>query len=223
MNKADGTLTAPPPERADDQRSVRVRRRRKYLVDAKFQLRYVSVAFLAVLILTLALKAVLVYVGMISPIEGQYSLVLSIKWSVVGFIVTVVIVLVATYFNIRATHRVAGPMFRFKESTKTVASGDLTQLVRIRRTDELQDYAELFNGMTAALRERLSAAKDRADELEDALAYAGRLAQACTTEPELREEIERAARASRRLATELAFFKTRPDERPPAGGQDSVR
>jgi methyl-accepting chemotaxis protein len=183
-------------------------RRRRYLVDTRFQLRYVAAAFVAVLIIAVLIEAALVYSGLVSPTEGEYSLLLSLQWSGVGFLLMVAVVLGATCFNIRTTHRVAGPMYRFKESARTVANGDLTHLVKIRRTDDLQDYAELFNGMTAALRERLAEAKRRADELEEALGYVTRLADSCVVERELRDEIAQAEQASRRLATELAFFRT---------------
>lgn len=224
MSRASGTVAAATADRPGMDADARTYRRRRYLVDARFQLRYVAAAFVAVLIVAVLIEAALVYSGLVPPIEGEYSLLLSLKWSAVGFLLTVAIVMGATCFNIRATHRVAGPMYRFKESTKTVANGDLTHLVRIRRTDELQDYAELFNGMTAALRERLAEAKQRADELEDALGYASRLADSCVVERELRDEIARAEQASRRLATELAFFRTaergtgRAGERKETGG-----
>ncbi|MDD2716030.1 MAG: HAMP domain-containing protein [Candidatus Wallbacteria bacterium] len=49
------------------------------------------------------------------------------------------------------SHRIAGPIYRFEVSAKTIANGDLTLRVKLRKGDELQHLAECFNLMAENL------------------------------------------------------------------------
>ena len=53
------------------------------------------------------------------------------------------------------SHKIAGPLFRFKQVVKELASGNFTNQVRLRKGDQLQDFADEFNEMLAAVRERI--------------------------------------------------------------------
>ncbi|MDP8217496.1 MAG: HAMP domain-containing protein [Candidatus Theseobacter exili] len=51
------------------------------------------------------------------------------------------------YLSIRNSHKIAGPVFRFKETFRRVSAGDLSVRVHLRKGDHLHDLAGLFNQM----------------------------------------------------------------------------
>ena len=61
-----------------------------------------------------------------------------------------------TIFAVLASHKLAGPIYRFERSARAVGSGDLTHRVRLRVGDELEDFRDEFNGMTESLQRLVS-------------------------------------------------------------------
>jgi methyl-accepting chemotaxis protein len=61
-----------------------------------------------------------------------------------------------TIFAVLASHKLAGPVYRFERSARTVASGDLTHRVRLRVGDELEDFRDEFNAMIESLQRLVS-------------------------------------------------------------------
>lgn len=61
-----------------------------------------------------------------------------------------------TIFAVLASHKLAGPVYRFERSARTVASGDLTHRVRLRVGDEMEDFRDEFNVMTESIQRLVS-------------------------------------------------------------------
>src|SRR5690349_2586895 len=59
--------------------------------------------------------------------------------------------------GILATHRFAGPIYRFKIFLKQVIAGEKPADCRLRKGDELQDVCDLINQATAPVRRQASA------------------------------------------------------------------
>lgn len=51
------------------------------------------------------------------------------------------------------SHRMAGPIFKFEKSCATVAEGDLTHRVYLRKGDQLTELQDQFNNMMGAVNE----------------------------------------------------------------------
>ena len=54
----------------------------------------------------------------------------------------------------RLTHRVVGPLNRFRRAMREIAAGESVRLVRLREGDELDDMQRDFNAMLEALERR---------------------------------------------------------------------
>ena len=65
------------------------------------------------------------------------------------------------------THRVAGPSYRLCRILERVAAGDLSQRVRLRKGDYLQDVAASTDAMIRQMNARLSQLRIEAQHLED--------------------------------------------------------
>jgi methyl-accepting chemotaxis protein len=78
------------------------------------------------------------------------------------------------------SHRIAGPLYRFKQIFSDLANGDLSVKVNIRRHDYLGPEAEVMADMVSSLRER-------AEAIRDAYEHAG------ATVPQLMDAVGRGA------------------------------
>jgi len=70
-----------------------------------------------------------------------------------------VFVFAIAILSIFVSHKIAGPVYRLEETTRVIASGDLTCKIHLRHGDELQDLQEAFNKMSESLCRMV--AKDR--------------------------------------------------------------
>jgi len=85
----------------------------------------------------------------------------------------VIVVIVSAVIS----HRMAGPIFKFEKSCSTVAEGDLTHRVYLRKGDQLTDLQDSFNNMAGAVNEvvkeyekfRAGAASSGQDDKAEAL------------------------------------------------------
>ncbi|MBF0331376.1 MAG: hypothetical protein HQL17_05510 [Candidatus Omnitrophica bacterium] len=59
------------------------------------------------------------------------------------------------------SHKIAGPLFRFKQTFKELSSGNFTNQVRLRKGDQLLEVADDFNHMITVVRGQLVEAKEQ--------------------------------------------------------------
>jgi methyl-accepting chemotaxis protein len=81
----------------------------------------------------------------------KFGYVLAIK----VFLYLLAVAAVAVYLS----HKLAGPIYRFEQSSRIVAAGDLTHQLRLRKGDELMNFQNEFNKMIVALRNKVSVDK----------------------------------------------------------------
>lgn len=53
------------------------------------------------------------------------------------------------------SHRIGGPLYRFRANLKAVGEGNLTLVTRLREKDELKSLTEAMNEMTGGLRDKV--------------------------------------------------------------------
>lgn len=53
--------------------------------------------------------------------------------------------------SIFVSHKIAGPVYRFEQSVKSITEGDLTLRIKLRKGDEMTELADMFNHMTATV------------------------------------------------------------------------
>ena len=131
-------------------------KRHTYIIKTGLQLRYMG-------ILTACMLTVAISVGWIiyhtswkqivnTPdlsIDKLYLIFENVNnqllWWILGFVAIIAVI------SIFVSHKIAGPVYRLEESTKLIASGDLTHRVHLRQGDELGDLQDAFNEMTESL------------------------------------------------------------------------
>ncbi|MDD2700923.1 MAG: hypothetical protein PHH36_06750 [Sideroxydans sp.] len=127
-----------------------VTQRRIVLIDHRFQLR-MAAAFIALQVLLTALFAFGLYLFMDSEIHADLAsahasyqslsqMLLPIVVVLAVFSVTLSIILV-TVFVVRISHKVAGPMYRFRTVLEALAQRRIDPMTRIRPDDQLGELA----------------------------------------------------------------------------------
>jgi nitrate/nitrite-specific signal transduction histidine kinase len=98
------------------------------------------------------------------------ALVSSLLWiSGAGvFLIIIQIALLTVFFS----HKVAGPLYRFEKACHQLIEGNYTEKVTLRKGDEMQNLAGLFNEMVIATNDRMRALCDakNADKKEEIIA-----------------------------------------------------
>ena len=151
-------------------------RRRTYLIKTGLQLRYMGIIISTMLLVAFGVGWIIYHTSW-SRIANTPDLTLDklsdifdtvnsllMRWIVV-FILGIAIL------SVFVSHKIAGPVFRLEETSKMIASGDLTQQITLRQGDELKDLQEAFNQMSDSLRKMV--AKDR--EVIDKLVVTGNM------------------------------------------------
>jgi methyl-accepting chemotaxis protein len=67
-------------------------------------------------------------------------------------IVTVIVSLAAAAVTLFVSHKIAGPLFRFKQTFRELSLGNFSNQVRLRKGDQLLELASEFNHMIASVR-----------------------------------------------------------------------
>ena len=80
----------------------------------------------------------------------------------------VVLVLLALH-SILVSHRIAGPLYRFRSIFKAIAEGDLSVRANLRKADYLGKESDSLNEMIMSLRTKLTDIKKHSEEVEAAI------------------------------------------------------
>ena len=132
--------------------------KKKYFIDKRLQTKYALLTILLLLIYSM-LFAFILFTPYIFKLETGTTLeekaaaarmLLELHKSVWPALGTVVAIL--GILSIYVTHKIAGPVYRFKRDLAEVCAGNLDISFRLRRRDDLKDLAESLNMVIAELR-----------------------------------------------------------------------
>jgi methyl-accepting chemotaxis protein len=140
-------------------------KRKNYFIDKKFQTNFI-LKFCLLVAITGALIMVILYaltkttntVSFVnSRVVVQSTADFLFPLLVQTFIISTIMVSLATIFvTLFISHRIAGPMYRFKKILGSLGAGDFLISCRIRRKDALHDMVSAFNDMITRVRESLN-------------------------------------------------------------------
>jgi methyl-accepting chemotaxis protein len=138
-------------------------KRVKYLISARFQLKYIGLAFLfmfitaAICSYTVYYTGTMIFVEKLSQVYPQgrlVALLASINRSILLNVLLIMplIALIGLYLS----HRIAGPIYRVERYLSEMAEGKLTSRISFRKGDEFTSLADKINGLTDSLRATIS-------------------------------------------------------------------
>ena len=127
-------------------------RRKQYLIAKKFQLKYVGMILLLVSLTAIMCSYVIYYTMMLmmgdklANVYPQGRLISIVN--MVNFRILLTMLLVAplvVIIGIWASHKIAGPIYRIEKFLVSMADGDLSRPLTLRRNDELLSLAGGIN------------------------------------------------------------------------------
>jgi methyl-accepting chemotaxis protein len=160
-------------------------RRRTIVINKKFQYQY------SLLIAALAVLLVNGFIIVRILLPGEQPLYFSTDLALSLAAVEFLLIAAIWYGSLKASHRIAGPVFVFAREISRLAEGDLGARVALRDKDMFQPEAEQVNRSLAALRTRIEAILALSEQL--------RMSQASGSD--VRPIVEK-------LAAELSFFNS---------------
>ena len=135
-------------------------RRKTILINKPFQYQHsLLIAALAVLLVNGFLIARLLFPGD-SPLDMTFGQLTGLA------VLELLLIAVVWYASLKASHRIAGPVFVFVREIARLGNGDLNAKVVLRDKDMFQPEAQQINQSIAALGTRLSAIRQLADQLK---------------------------------------------------------
>lgn len=203
-----------------DEKGIRVMSRprvRRYFLWNTFQPRFVTVSccYQAIIITSIAVALFLPLMLQLDRIPlssedarrvaDQFLLLHSRFWPAV-LVASILLVLHGVFFS----HRIAGPLYRFREIFRRVAAGDLTVRTSIRKGDYLQTEAACLGEMVSALREKIELLEANHAEIKPQLE---RLKQAAARGAmrDVEQETERLRLTVERFSESMESFRTKPE------------
>jgi len=149
-------------------------RRRNYLIDRRFQARFV-LRFCALAVAGALITGIVLYLlskdtvttafvnSRLSIVStADYILPLIIGASLASVVVVGIATAIVVVF---LSHRIAGPLFNIERSLKNIGEGDLSSEVTLRSDDQIRQLADITNQMRNDLKEKVLALKNEADKL----------------------------------------------------------
>jgi len=152
--------------------------RKKILVDKKFQSSFVLSMIISLLIIIVLLSFLIIYSTSNKITGSAYSKILELKNTKQIIMPTVIkislliIILVggfASYNLLKYSHKIVGPLVRFKKSLKLVGNGDLTTFIKFRRNDKLKELGDIFTSSIKKLNKTLKLAKNDYSKISEIL------------------------------------------------------
>ena len=160
------------------------------------------------ILVSLAVQATLVYLVTNRQLEAEYyrahQTIASTLEGLVPWIIgaSLIALLAALFGTLRFTLSLAGPTYRLRKHLRSVADGDLTEQIMLRRGDELHDLAREINRLVDRMEKQIARLQQTTGRLRD---LSARFAEGKTLTG---EEIESLNDAVARLEETLAAFRT---------------
>jgi hypothetical protein len=211
----EGSLGIVEPGGGKDPGRSRMRffRRRVFIVNRDLQISLLSNSFLYVL-LFVAVIGVVFFVPLLAELteiesasERTVQVGNEIRYLYTYFWPAVILAMILIFFHsIRASHKVAGPLYRFKLVLEALKKGEISSPISIRKGDYLHPEADLINEVLESLRRNLEGLQEAQVELDQALAeYKEELGQNPSAEE--KERVRDLTERADQLADRLRYFK----------------
>lgn len=154
----------------EEQTGQKPARRRTFLVDRHFQLKYTSIIVLVGVIVS-GLLGIFIYrqsmenttlIGLDAELQGKVAAQdLHAILYLVGFVAVMALFLFV--WGIFITHRVAGPIYIISRYLRQIADNQVPHTRPLRKGDELKEFFDTFSAMLSSLKKQNS---DEAEQLK---------------------------------------------------------
>jgi hypothetical protein len=135
-------------------------RRKRIVINPKFQQQYAIVS----VVVTVFLTNILIIFLSLGPGEQKLELSPGTAWAIGIF--ELVLLAGVWYGTLKATHKVAGPVYKFSQHLKALGDGEVWTRVALRQGDMFQEEAESINASLDKLQAKVQAVHDAAKVIQ---------------------------------------------------------
>jgi methyl-accepting chemotaxis protein len=158
--------------------NLKPHRRRNYFIDREFQTKFIlkfctlvaaaGFLFMSILYFSVMQSTAVSIVDSRVVVRSTADLILPILIQTV-IVVTIIVSLATIAVTLFVSHKIAGPLYRFRKVMQELENGNFASEFQIRRPDQLQDLAGAFNSMIRKVRDELKQLKENSISLKDKL------------------------------------------------------
>ena len=133
-------------------------KRKQYLVDRPYQLKFVSRVLMGVLLIAVLsglVSSAIIWRNMYQPEMSHEHIVTALLAVTMTLLVELLVSIPIVFvLGIQQSHRVVGPVARLKRMIEAIGDGDFSQRITLRHGDTLEDLAKSINQMVEKLQQR---------------------------------------------------------------------
>ena len=156
--------------------NIKAYKRQNYFIDKKFQTRFI-LKFSALVAMGSGITMLFLYLlsrnsTTVAFIKARVSVMTTADFLFPLLLQTVAIVtvfvgLAAVGVTLFVSHKIAGPLFRFKQTFRELSLGNFSNQVKLRKDDQLAEVAVDFNEMITIVRAQVILANEALNVIQD--------------------------------------------------------
>ena len=149
-------------------------KRRQYFVQKDFQSKFI-LKFCLVLLIGIIISIGLLFLFTENTLTSSFDhsrLVIKNTASAIlpnaflsHLIAFVLITLLTIVITLLVSHKLAGPLFRFEKELKEIGSGNLSNVIKLRKDDQVKAIADGLNQMRANLQQKILDIKKEVEQI----------------------------------------------------------
>ena len=153
-------------------------KRRNYFVKKKFQSNFI-IKFCLVILVGVAISTGLLFLfsqgSMTSSFQHSRLIIKSTAVAIMpaaiytNLITLGLITVAAIFVTLFVSHKLAGPLFRFEKELREIGSGNLKNVIFLRKEDQITDMADELNKMTESLHGKVLDVRTSVEDLQASL------------------------------------------------------
>ena len=170
--------------------------RKQFIVARKFQVKYAGIIMLLMFITAGFCSYAIYYTTMLmlgeklASVYPQGQLVSLVK--TINFRILMSILVISPFvgfLGIYLSHKIAGPIYRIEKSLGTMASGDFSSRIKLRKGDEMVSLADAVNKLTDSLVQSITTERSHLNNALEELYKLREIASSCP--PDAQERINK--------------------------------
>lgn len=152
--------------------------RRNYFIKKKFQTTFLLKFVVLLLVEAMLIAGLFLYVSNDTITAGYLNSTLRVEKTPDFFFISLFLVIliiglgigmVGMTIFILLSHQIAGPLYKFENTLKQMAEGDLTIRIDLRKTDQMIEFKEAINALAGSLDARIGGIKKAVAEIDGLL------------------------------------------------------
>jgi methyl-accepting chemotaxis protein len=149
-------------------------KRRQYFVQKDFQFKFIlkfCIVLLIGIIISTGLLLLFSMNTLTSSFEQSRLIIKNTAFAIIpsvflsNLITLALITLLTIIVTLIISNKLAGPLFRFQKELKEISEGNLTQVIKLRKNDQITGMADSLNQMRTGLKNSILSIKEEVEQI----------------------------------------------------------